>query len=41
MNKKYQISCRDDTLVHIAISPNTDKGSVVWLEHVSDEEYNK
>jgi len=30
-----------DTLVHIAISPNTDKGSVVWLEHVSDAEYNQ
>jgi len=28
-----------DTLVHIAISPNTDKGKVVWLEKVSDEEY--
>lgn len=28
-----------DTLVHVAISPNTDKGSVVWLEKVSDEEY--
>jgi len=25
-----------DTLVHIAISINTDKGSVVWLEKVSD-----
>jgi len=28
-----------DTLVHIAISPNTDKGKVVWLEKVSDDEY--
>lgn len=27
-------------LTHIAISPNTDKGSVVWLAAVSDEEYN-
>ena len=27
-------------LNHIAISPNTDKGSVIWLEPVSDEEYN-
>jgi quercetin dioxygenase-like cupin family protein len=26
-------------LVHIAISPNTDKGSVVWLQPVTDEEY--
>ncbi|HBH85388.1 MAG TPA: cupin domain-containing protein [Bacteroidales bacterium] len=28
------------SLTHIAISPNTDKGSVIWLEPVSDEEYN-
>ena len=28
-----------NSLTHIAISPNTDKGSVVWLEAVSDEEY--
>jgi quercetin dioxygenase-like cupin family protein len=26
-------------LTHIAISPNTDKGSVVWLQPVTDEEY--
>jgi len=26
-------------LTHIAISPNTDKGSVVWLRPVTDEEY--
>jgi quercetin dioxygenase-like cupin family protein len=30
----------DCSLTHIAISPNTDKGSVVWLQPVSDEEYN-
>ena len=29
----------DSELTHIAISPNTDKGSVVWLAAVSDEEY--
>ncbi|MBN1791341.1 MAG: cupin domain-containing protein [Bacteroidales bacterium] len=29
------------SLTHIAISPNTDKGSVVWLQPVSDEEYNR
>jgi 4-carboxymuconolactone decarboxylase len=29
-----------DSLTHIAISPNTDKGKVVWLEKVTDEEYN-
>jgi quercetin dioxygenase-like cupin family protein len=31
----------DNGLTHIAISPNTDKGSVVWLRPVTDEEYNK
>lgn len=29
----------DKGLTHIAISVNTDKGSVVWLAAVSDEEY--
>jgi quercetin dioxygenase-like cupin family protein len=29
-----------DSLTHIAISPNTEKGSVVWLKPVSDTEYN-
>ncbi|UUW08684.1 cupin domain-containing protein [Flavobacterium plurextorum] len=29
----------DDTLVHIAISTSTNKGSVVWLEPVSDSQY--
>jgi len=29
----------DYSLTHIAISPNTDKGSVVWLQAVTDEEY--
>jgi len=29
------------SLTHIAISPNTDKGSVVWLQPVTDEEYNR
>jgi quercetin dioxygenase-like cupin family protein/alkylhydroperoxidase/carboxymuconolactone decarboxylase family protein YurZ len=28
------------SLTHVAISPNTEKGSVVWLKPVSDEEYN-
>lgn len=27
------------SLTHIAISPKTDKGSVVWLKPVTDEEY--
>jgi len=30
----------DSSLTHIAISPNTDKGSVVWLQPVTDVEYN-
>jgi quercetin dioxygenase-like cupin family protein/alkylhydroperoxidase/carboxymuconolactone decarboxylase family protein YurZ len=29
-----------DSLTHIAISPNTHRGNVVWLEKVTDEEYN-
>jgi quercetin dioxygenase-like cupin family protein len=29
----------DQSLTHVAISPNTDKGSVVWLQPVTDEEY--
>lgn len=29
----------DSGLSHIAISPNTQKGSVLWLEAVTDEEY--
>ena len=30
----------DKELIHIAISLNTDKGSVVWLHPVTDGEYN-
>lgn len=30
----------DNEFTHIAINPNTQKGIVVWLERVSDEEYN-
>jgi quercetin dioxygenase-like cupin family protein len=29
-----------DTLVHIAISPNLHKGQVVWLQPVTENEYN-
>lgn len=29
-----------DTMVHVAVGPNTDKGGVVWLEKVSDTQYN-
>ncbi|MCZ4244290.1 hypothetical protein [Pedobacter punctiformis] len=28
-----------DTMAHVAIGTNTQKGSVVWLENVSDSEY--
>jgi len=31
----------NSSLTHIAISPNTDKGSVVWLKPVTEEEYNQ
>jgi quercetin dioxygenase-like cupin family protein len=31
----------EHSLTHIAISPNTDKGSVVWLLPVTDEEYGR
>ena len=30
----------DNEFTHIAINPNTQKGIVVWLERVTDEEYN-
>jgi len=30
----------DSMFTHIAINPNTQKGIVVWLERVTDEEYN-
>jgi quercetin dioxygenase-like cupin family protein len=30
----------DNGLTHIAINPKTDKGTVVWLQPVTDEEYN-
>ncbi|HMK18233.1 MAG TPA: cupin domain-containing protein [Chitinophagaceae bacterium] len=29
----------DNEFTHIAINPNTQKGIVVWLERVTDEEY--
>ena len=30
----------DGEFTHIAVNPNTQKGIVVWLARVSDEEYN-
>lgn len=30
----------DSGFTHIAVNPNTQKGVVVWLERVTDEEYN-
>lgn len=31
---------RDSEFTHIAINPNLQKGMAVWLEKVTDEEYN-
>ena len=31
----------DSRFTHIAISPNLDSGGVVWLDPVTDEEYNR
>lgn len=39
--KHWHGAAPDSSLTHIAISPNTDKGSVVWLQPVTDEEYNQ
>lgn len=33
-------ACPDSEFVHIAISLNTDEGGAVWLQPVTDEEYN-
>jgi len=30
----------DSEFTHIAVNPNTQKGIVVWLERVTDDEYN-
>ena len=30
----------DSEFTHIAINPNTQKGIIVWLDKVTDEEYN-
>ena len=30
----------DSGFTHIAVNPNTQKGMVLWLERVTDEEYN-
>lgn len=32
---------RDGSMTHIAMSPNLEKGGVVWLQKVTDEEYDK
>ena len=31
----------DSEFTHIAINPNTQKGIVIWLERVTDEEYSR
>ena len=30
----------DNEFTHLAVNPNTQKGIVVWLERVTDDEYN-
>jgi quercetin dioxygenase-like cupin family protein len=30
-----------EMMTHIAVNPNTEKGIVIWLQRVSDEEYKK
>ncbi|WP_158829782.1 carboxymuconolactone decarboxylase family protein [Mucilaginibacter lacusdianchii] len=32
---------RDSSMSHVALGPSNGKGAVVWLDKVSDEEYNK
>lgn len=39
--KHWHGATPDNWLVHISISPNSQKGDAEWLEPVTDEEYNK
>lgn len=32
---------KESSMTHIAVNPNTQKGVVLWLKPVTDEEYNK
>ncbi|GAA4202901.1 cupin domain-containing protein [Pedobacter jeongneungensis] len=38
--KHWHGASPDESMVHIAININTDKGMVNWMEPVSDEQYN-
>ena len=38
--KHWHGASHDSGFTHIAVNPNTQKGMVVWLERVTDEEYN-
>jgi len=38
--KHWHGASHDRMFTHIAVNPNTQKGMVVWLERVTDEEYN-
>ena len=38
--KHWHGASHDSGFTHIAVNPNTQKGIVVWLERVTDEEYN-
>jgi quercetin dioxygenase-like cupin family protein len=38
--KHWHGATPDSRLVHLSITPNAQKGDAVWLEPVTDEEYN-
>jgi|SRR6186713_1787965 len=38
--KHWHGASHDSGFTHIAVNPNTQKGMVVWLERVTDKEYN-
>ena len=38
--KHWHGASHDSEFTHIAINPNTQKGIVLWLERVTDKEYN-
>jgi quercetin dioxygenase-like cupin family protein len=38
--KHWHGASHDSGFTHIAVNPNTQKGIVVWLERVTDKEYN-
>jgi quercetin dioxygenase-like cupin family protein len=38
--KHWHGASHDSEFTHIAVNPNTQRGIVVWMERVTDEEYN-